>query len=50
LILLFHHTLMQVVQVLSVSMAVLFLGLTALYVVQERVRQRPALVLERAMA
>jgi O-antigen/teichoic acid export membrane protein len=50
LIILFHHTLMQVVQVLSVSMAVLFLGLTVLYVVQERVRQRPALVLERAMA
>jgi O-antigen/teichoic acid export membrane protein len=50
LILLFHHTLMQVIQVLSLSMAVLFLGLTVLYLVHERVRERPTLMLEPASA
>jgi O-antigen/teichoic acid export membrane protein len=50
LILRFHQTLMQVVQVLSISMVVLFFGLTVLYLVQERLRERPALMLERATA
>jgi hypothetical protein len=50
LILRFHQTLMQIVQVLSISMAVLFFGLTVLYLVQERLRERPALMLERATA
>jgi O-antigen/teichoic acid export membrane protein len=50
MILRFHHTPMQVVQVLSVSMGILFLGLAILYLVQQRVRQRPTLMIERATA
>jgi O-antigen/teichoic acid export membrane protein len=50
LILRFHQSPMQVVQMLSVSMAILFFGLTILYLVQQRVRERPTLMLERATA
>lgn len=50
LIIRFHHTLMQVVQLLSLSMAVLFVGLAILYLIQERVRERPTLMLEAATA
>ena len=50
LIIAFHQTLNQVVQVLSLSMAVLFIGLAALYLVQERAAARPKLVLEGATA
>jgi O-antigen/teichoic acid export membrane protein len=46
----FHQTLIQVVQVLTVSMAALFGGLVMLYLVTERVRTRVALVLEGATA
>jgi len=41
----FHQSLSQVVQVLSLSMAVLFVGLVVLYLVQERARVRPRVVL-----
>jgi O-antigen/teichoic acid export membrane protein len=50
LIVIFHQTLSQVVQMLSLSMALLFVGLAALYLVQERSRARPELVLEGATA
>jgi O-antigen/teichoic acid export membrane protein len=50
LIVRFHQSLGQVVQVLSVLMAVLFVGLAVLYLVQERVRTRPELLLEGATA
>jgi O-antigen/teichoic acid export membrane protein len=46
----FHQTLSEVVLVLSISMAVLFVGLAALYIIQERTRVRPELVLEGATA
>jgi O-antigen/teichoic acid export membrane protein len=42
LIVRFHQSLSQVVQVLSLSMAVLFVGLVVLYLVGERARVRPA--------
>ena len=50
LIVRFHDSLNQVVQVVCVSMALLFVGLAVLYLVQGRMRERPELVLERATA
>jgi hypothetical protein len=50
LIIRFHASLGQVVQVLSISMAVLFFGLVVLYLVQEKLRVRPAEILEGAVA
>lgn len=50
LIILFHHTLMQVVLMLSISMALLFIGLAILYLMQERSRNRLSLILEPATA
>jgi hypothetical protein len=46
----FHNSLSQVVQVLCLSMALLFVGLAVLYLVQQRARTRPALVLEGSAA
>jgi O-antigen/teichoic acid export membrane protein len=50
LIVRFHQSLSQVVQVLSLSMAVLFVGLAVLYLVQERVWVRPRVALEGSAA
>jgi len=50
LIISFHQTLIQVVQVLTLSMGALFGGLVMLYLVTERARTRAALVLEGATA
>jgi O-antigen/teichoic acid export membrane protein len=46
----FHNSLSQVVQVLCLSMALLFVGLAVLYLVQQRARTRPALVREDSAA
>jgi hypothetical protein len=46
----FHQSLGQVVQMVSISMAVLFIGLSILYLVQARARTRPVLVLEGSAA
>jgi O-antigen/teichoic acid export membrane protein len=50
LIVRFHQSLGQVVQVLWLSMAVLFVGLVVLYLVQERQRVRPAVALQGSAA
>jgi O-antigen/teichoic acid export membrane protein len=50
LIVRFHQSLTQVLQVFTLSMAALFIGLAVLYVLQERVRVQPRLMVERATA
>jgi O-antigen/teichoic acid export membrane protein len=50
LIVRFHQSLSQVVQVLSLSMAALFVGLVVLYLVQEGTRERPRVALEGSAA